>query len=157
MKWPLFRTNRGIAIVCIVLYKWTICFIDSEQYFAYGTWYDRDTNHASVQFLLWFGVASPLCVRSACALVGFVLYSILFRHRFVIIRLLSSKIHIRYSYENFNSFFSVIADKLVIGIDKNDLFRIIRGTLVQYCTVPVHVLHQLLILRHHLHTQRPGT
>ncbi len=37
--------------------------------------------------------------RYACALVVFVLYSLLFRHSFVIIRLLSFKIHIRDSYE----------------------------------------------------------
>ncbi len=39
------------------------------------------------------------CVRFACALVVFVLYSKLSRHRFVIISLLSYKIHIRDSYE----------------------------------------------------------
>ena len=188
----------------------TICFVDSERYFAYCTWYGRGTNHASVQFLLliscclayvrtirarvssfraifyiistlirnypstffqntytilvrkflfifsvisvkfianlicsyrvscacepfdlsipngisctvrdtpvvritrpssfsfWFGVASRTCERSARALVVFVLYSELFWHRFVIIRLLSFKIHIRYSYEFFIHFF----------------------------------------------------
>ena len=65
-------------------------------------------------------------VRFACALVGFVLYFELFRHHFIIIRLLSFKIHIRDSYENLYSFFSVIPVK-IIG---NDLFRIIRGTTV---------------------------
>ncbi len=99
-----------------------ICFIDSERYFAYGTSYDRGTNHASVQFLLLIWCWLATCVRLACALVVFVLYSESFRHRFVIIRLLSSKIHIRYSYENFNSFFSVISIELI----GNDLFRIIH-------------------------------
>jgi hypothetical protein len=57
-------------------------------------------------------VCSHTCVRSASALVVFVLYSNFFRRRFVVNRLLSSKMHIRYSYENFHSFFSVISLKL---------------------------------------------
>jgi hypothetical protein len=44
----------------------TICFIDSERYFAYHTLYDRDTNHASVQFLLLISCCGvsvrPICV-----------------------------------------------------------------------------------------------
>ncbi len=81
-------------------------------------------------FSFWFRVGSPPCDRSASALVVFVIYSKLFRHQFIIIRLLSFKIHIRYSYEKHYSFFSVISVK-IIG---NDLFRINRGTTV-LCTV----------------------
>ncbi len=50
--------------------------------------------------------------RYASALVVFVLYSKTFRHQYIIIRLLSFKIHIRYSYDFF-SHFSVISVKLI--------------------------------------------
>ena len=70
----------------------------------------RDTTVVRItrpsSFSFWFGVGDRPCVRFACALVVFVLYSKSFRQQFVIFRLFSFKIHIRYSYENFYSFFS---------------------------------------------------
>ena len=85
------------------------CFIDSERYFAYGTSYDRGTNHASVHFLLLISC----CVRvrasvSVSTQVIFVLNSEIFRHRSVIIRLFSIKTHIRHPYEIVYSFFQLI-------------------------------------------------
>ena len=63
----------------------------------------RDTTVVRItrpsNFFFWFLVGSPPRVRFARALVVFVLYSESFRRHFVIIRLLSFKIHIRYSYE----------------------------------------------------------
>ena len=71
-------------------------------------------------------VCSRPCEGSAFVLVVFVLYSASSLYRFVIFRLISSKIYLRDSYENLYSFFSVISFKLI----SNDLFRIIRGTTV---------------------------
>ncbi len=93
--------------------------------YAIRPWYESCVRPVSPSDL----VCSRTCDRYACALVVLVLYSKSFRHRFVIIRLLSFKIHIRYSYEIFNSRFSVISVKL---IGNAFIFRINRGT-----TVPV--------------------
>ncbi len=90
------------------------------------SWYESRVRPVSPSDLV---IQCP-CERFACALVVFVLYSASFRHPFVIICLLSFKIHIRYSYQNFYSIFSVISVKLI----GTDLFRINRGTTV-LCTV----------------------
>ena len=66
-------------------------------------WYESRVCSVSPSDFFWG--ARP-CVRFTRALVVFVLYSETFRHWFVIIRLLSSKIHIRYSYAIFYSLFS---------------------------------------------------
>ncbi len=83
-------------------------------------WYESCVRPVSPSDLL---LVERTCVRSASALVVLVLYSESFRHRFVIIRLLSFKIHIRYSYENFYSIFSVISVKLIGGQTSHHRFR----------------------------------
>ena len=87
------------------------------------TWYESCVRAVSPSDLV---LGARPCDRFAYALVVFVLFSESFRHRFVIIRLLSFKIHLRYSYEIFFSFFAVILVKLI----GNEFFRINRGTTV---------------------------
>ncbi len=64
--------------------------------YAIRPWYESCVRLVSPYDLAW----SRTCDRSASALVVFGLYFKSFRHRSVIIRLLSSKMHIRHSYEN---------------------------------------------------------
>ena len=93
LTWLAARANR-------LLYRFRTLF---RIQYVIRPWYESCVRLvSSSDFLL-----ARLRAYDACALVIFVLYSESFRRRFVIIRLLSFKIHIRYSYEKNIHFFQL--------------------------------------------------
>ena len=104
-----------------------ICFIDSEQYFAYHTSYDRCTNHASVRFLLLIWCCGAYS-RPICVLVNF--------FRVIFLKFSTS---IRNSPPTFfqNTCTILVRKFLFVFFSHskricNDLFRINRGTAIMY-------------------------
>ncbi len=79
-------------------------------------WYESRVRPVSPSDLVLPRLRASVAAR---ALVVFVLYSLLFRHRFVIIRLLSFKIHVRYSCEFFYSILGVF----YISVERLEVFR----------------------------------
>ncbi len=108
----------------------TIFFIDSEQYYAYCTWYGRGTNLASVQFLLPISWCLT-SVRAICVCVSsfraiFWTISIYIRN--------NPSTFFQNTYTIFVRNFLFIFLVLFVKLFGNNLFRINRGTTVP-CTV----------------------
>ena len=125
----------------------TICFIDSERYFAYHTSYSRGTKAASVLFLLliwcWLASSRPICVNARS-----------FRTIFSII---STSIcnNPPAFFHNTNTGFVRIILMRYTTLNCRDIVAILLCyRTVRYGDVLQHLLIQL---RHLSHTHRPGT